>query len=264
MIRSSLLVLLVLVPLPAAAVEPGGWGRLGPAGAWKDTIAGTVLNDRLYTVEKTGYLYVTDLSNGTWKQLGKQEFDKTTAMYAAGGNLYTIETDGSLYRVDPRDGSWARVGPAGAWKNTLAGTTHKDFLYTVEASGALFVTDLTTGVWKQIGKQDFANTAGMWAAGDDLYTIEKDGSLYRVNRTDGSWARVGTAGEWKGTRVGTVLKNRLYTVESSGCLYVTQLGSGRWQQLGKQEFGDTIALFAAGDKLFSIEKDGSLYWVSVK
>ena len=44
---------------PALAV-PGDWERIGQAGDWKDTTAGTLFNGRLYTVEKSGALYVTE------------------------------------------------------------------------------------------------------------------------------------------------------------------------------------------------------------
>jgi len=104
----------------------------------------------------------------------------------------------------------------------------------------------------------------MFTAGNLPYTIERDGSLYRVSAKEGSWARLGKAQDWKGTRVGAVLKGKLYTVEGNGCLYATDLRNGQWKQIGKAEFGDTVGLFAAGRKMFTIEKDGSLYWVAVR
>jgi sugar lactone lactonase YvrE len=246
------------------AATAGAWEQVGPAGAWKDTLAGTILNGRLYTVESSGALYVTNLRTGKWKQLGQAEFADTTFLFAAGGKLYTIEKDGSLYRVEPGDGSWVQVGPAGAWKDTLVGTVLNGRLYTVESSGGLYVTDLDTGTWKQIGKAEFGNTAYLFAAGSSLFSIEKDGSLYRMDPGDGSWARVGEAGAWQATRAGVILKGRLYTVENSGGLYGTDLGRGTWRQLGKPEFADTNFLFAAGENLYTIETDGSLYRVSVK
>jgi hypothetical protein len=248
----------------ASTGSAGAWGRLGPAGAWKDTMCGVVLNGRLYTVETSGCLYVTDLTRGTWQQIGKAEFGNTAWMFAAHDSLFTIETDGSLYRVNPKDGSWVRVGPERAWRGTRAGAVLASRLYTVETNGGLYATDLTRGNWQQIGKAEFGNTAQMYAAGDSLFTIERDGTLYRVNPKDGSWVRAGPAGAWKPTQAGTVLKGQLYTVETSGCLYVTALTKGTWQQIGKAEFAGTLGMFATAEKLYTIERDGSLYWVSVK
>jgi hypothetical protein len=77
----------------------GGWPEVGPAGAWKPTIAGAVLNDRLYTAEDNGGLYATNLDDGGWVQRGASEFGSTKFLFAKGDSLTTIETDGSLYQV---------------------------------------------------------------------------------------------------------------------------------------------------------------------
>jgi hypothetical protein len=249
---------------PYSTGMAGAWGRLGPAGGWKDTRAGAVLNDRLYTVENSGALYVTDLSNGVWKQLGKPDFAATAFMFAAGNDLYTIETDGSLYRVNPRDGTWGKVGAPGGWKPTLAGAIFNGVLFTAEPNGCLYATAFATGAKKQVGKAEFGNTTRMFAAGESLYTIEQDGSLFRINPQNGGWVRVGREGDWKGTIAGTVLKGKLYTVEVNGALYATNLGNGEWKALGKPEFAGTAFMFAAGSKVFTIEKDGSLFWVNLK
>jgi len=165
-------------------------------------------------------------------------------------------------RADP--GSWERVGEAGAWKPTIVGAVLKGKLYTVETNGGLWETDLGTGTWKQLGKAEFGSTRFLLAAGNNLYTIETDGNLYRVNPNDGSWVGVGPAGAWKPTIAGAVLKGKLYTVENNNGLWETDLNTGGWSQLGKPEFGATRFMFAAGDHLYTIEEDGSLYRVSVK
>ena len=79
--------------------QTGAWSALGEPLGWKLTKAGAAFSDRLYTVEKSGCLFVTDLKTGTWKQLGKAEFGDTKFMFAAGDRAYTIEKDGSLYAV---------------------------------------------------------------------------------------------------------------------------------------------------------------------
>ena len=230
-------------------------------GEWNDTIALTTLGGRLYTIEKSGALYRTDLTNGRWAQLGKAEFANTAFLFADNQSLYTIEYDGSLYRVSPLNGAWNRVGLAGDWKDTITLATLNNNLYSVERSGALYRTDLTSGRWVQLGKPDFANTEFMFADGQSLYTIEADGSLYRVNPVNGTWSGVGGAGEWKETRVGATLNGRIYTVERGGALYETNPATGAWTQIGKPDFAKTQFIFGAGGSLYSIE-DGDLYRIN--
>ena len=66
---------------------------------WKDTVTGSTLGGKLYTIEKSGVLYETNLDSGKWKQLGKADFAKTAFSIAADKNIYTIEADGNLYEV---------------------------------------------------------------------------------------------------------------------------------------------------------------------
>lgn len=242
----------------------GGWAQVGPAGAWKGTVAGTVLDGRLYTVEASGALYVTNLGSGQWQQLGKAEFGDTKFMFAAGEKLYTIENNGTLYRVNPDDGGWVPLGPVGAWKGTVAGAVLDGRLYTVERAGGLWATDLGTGKWQAVGKPEFGKTKHLLAAGNRLYSIEGDGSLFRIDPADGSWAAVGPAGGWKSTVAGTVMNNQLYTVESNGGLWFTNVRTGDWKEIGKAEFGDTRFMFPAGGFVYTIEGSGSLYRVAVK
>lgn len=264
--RSVTICLFVSVLLTAGALKASARhdDRSTPTtstGEWGNTIALTILGGRLYTVEKSGALYRTDLSTGRWVQLGKAEFGNTRLMFAAGQNLFTIETDGSLYRVSPVDGSWGRMGEAGAWKDTISVVTFNNDLFSVERNGALYRTDLSSGRWIQVGKPEFIRTRFLFAAGESLYSLESDGSLFSVNPLNGRWSVVGTPGDWKNTIVGTTLNGRIYTVEQSGALYETNPASGAWKQIGKAEFGNTRFLFAAGDLLYSIEA-GDLYRIN--
>jgi hypothetical protein len=272
---------------PALAV-PGDWERIGLAGDWKDTTAGTLFKGRLYTVEKSGALYVTDLRTGEWKKLGKTEFAGTNYLVAGKDRLFSIDQAGNLYAIDPTDGSRRQVGAAGDWKATIATAVLGNTLYSAETSGKLYETDLPTGKWQALGKADFANTTQLFTAGGMLYSLEKDGSLYSISRQDGSWERLGPGGDWKGTLAGTVHAGKLFTVESSGCLYETLLNNAKWKQVGKADFANTRFLFSAGEALanleangnpknvqrlpaafsgealYSIEADGSLYRIKVK
>ncbi|HLX62655.1 MAG TPA: hypothetical protein VKX17_15360 [Planctomycetota bacterium] len=241
----------------------GGWTRIGSPGAWKNTHAGAILNGKLYTVETNGAFYVTDLSDGEWKQIGNPDYASTKWMFATGDSLFTIEKDGSLYKLNPKDGARTRLGAEKGWAATISGTLFNGKLYTIEASGDLYVTNLNDGSWLKIGQSEFANTAFIFSAAPNLYTIEKDGNLYRVNPNDGRWVGVGEANAWKQTQAGTAFKGRIYTVESSGCLFSTDVTNGTWRQYGKAEFGGTKFIFGGNERLYTIEKDGSLYSVSI-
>jgi hypothetical protein len=262
--RSSRWLVCILTLISAAgalqhvSADVGDWKRIGKAGEWKGTIALATMNDRLYTIDNSGALYVTDLAAGTWRQLGKAEFGKTRFLFAEGQSLYSIETDGSLYRVSPTNGAWSRVGQAGVWNNTIAGTMLNGRLYTVEQTGILYETIPATGVWKKLGNAEFAKSRFIFGEGSSLYTIE-DGGLYRVNPTDGSWRLVGKAEDWTGTRAVAVLADQLYSANKSGALYKSSLETGQWVAVGKPAFGKTAFLFVVGYQLYSIESDGSLY-----
>jgi hypothetical protein len=255
---------LVLLAGTLAAAAPGDWERVGKPGAWRGVLAGTALGGTLYAVETDGRLYATDPATGAWQQVGKADFRNTRFLFAASGRLYSIEQDGSLYRINPADGTWQRVGDAGAWKATVAGTVLAGTLYTAEAGGGLYATDLATGAWRQLGKPEFGNTRLMFDAGGRLHTIESDGSLYRVNPADGSWQRVGPKGAWRGVLAGAVVNGRLYAAESDGRLYETDPVGGGWRQLGQPQFGGTRLMFNIAEQLYSIERDGSLYRISVR
>ncbi len=243
--------------------QAGSWKQIGEPKAWTNTIAGVALNGKLYTVEQSGALYVTDPASGVWTQLGKPDFAATTLMMAASGKLFTIEQDGSLYQIDPANGFWKRLGTAGSWANTIAGVGLNGKLYTVEKSGVLYATDSTSGIWKQLGKPDFASTAFLLASADRLYSIEKDGSLYAIEPANGAWKRVGAAASWANTIAACGMPGAILSVERSGILYSTDPASGVWTQLGKADFASTRLMLPCSGSLFTIEHDGSLYRIDV-
>jgi hypothetical protein len=243
--------------------QAGSWKAVGKAGDWAGTIAGVALDGRIYTVESSGALYVTEPAAGAWKQVGNKDFANTQFLFAAIGKLFSIEKDGSLYVISPADGSWKGVGKAGSWVGTIAGVALNNKIYTVETSGALYVTDPATGIWKQVGKNDFANTKFLLAAANKLFSIETDGSLYAISPADGSWKRLGQVGSWAGTICGIGAGARILTVEASGSLYDTDTASGVWKQLGQPAFAATRFMFPCSGALYTIEKGGSLYQVNL-
>jgi hypothetical protein len=190
---------------------------------WSNTIALAVIGNDLYTVEKSGALYRTDLSSGKWVQVGKSEFANTRFMFASASTLFTIEKDGSLYRVSPSDGSWSRIGKEGDWKNTINGVAVGENLYTVESGGELYVTNTTSGEWRQLGKAEYQRTKFIVGGSGVLYTIESNGTLYEVSPSNGGWRQVGKSSEWGKTMRAYMHGGKLYTVETNGAFYVTDL-----------------------------------------
>jgi len=251
-----------LFVVAAALLLPGQTGHgkaVGKAGDWAGTIAGVALDGRIYTVESSGALYVTEPETGAWKQLGKNDFASTKFLFAASGKLFSIEKDGSLYAISPVDGSWKGVGKAGEWVGTIAGVALNNKIYTVESSGALYVTDPASGAWKQVGKNDFAATKFLFSAANKLFSIEKDGSLYAINPADGSWKRLGQAGSWAGTAAGVGAGARILTVEANGTYYETDTTSGAWKELAHPPLAPTPFMFFCAGALYTIEKGGSLF-----
>lgn len=231
------------------------------AGDWDDTKHAVVLGGKLYTIEVSGALYVTELPSGVRRQIGKPDFGNTKFLFAGESNLFTIETDGSLYRVSAADGSRGRVGKAGNWKNTMVGAMIGYKLYTVETEGAMYETNTTNGVWRQIGKNaEFIRTEFFYSSGANLYSIEGDGYFYVISPANGARQRIGTSNDWVNTNRSTMYNGKLYSTEGLA-LYETNLETGAWKQLGKKEFRADF-LFGAGSYLYFIEFNGKLYRVN--
>jgi hypothetical protein len=239
----------------------GAWEQVGPKSAWKGTIAGAILGGRLYSAEKNGGLYVTDLKSGKWQAIGKPEFANTKFMVSVGPNLFTIETSGTLYRVNPNDGTWQQMGGSGDWKQTVAATSLGERIFTIESGGGLYAVNPQNGGWRQLGKSEFGNTRLLFASRSSLYTIENDGSLYEVSPTDGTWGRIGEAGAWKKAFNGTVINEQLYTVERDGRLYCTDPRTGQRRGVGAADFDATRFLFPSEETIYTIEASGNLYRV---
>jgi hypothetical protein len=234
---------------------------IGKAGDWAGTLVGVLSGRTLYTIEKSGALYATDLSSGVWQKLGKPDFANTAFLIDVGTRLATIERDGTLYLVSPADGSWRRSGKPGDWAGTTAAASLGGRLFTTEAGGALYVTDPEAGTWRQLGKLDFAGTRHMFATAGKLFTIETSGALYAVSPTDGSWARVGAAGAWRNVLTGTSTDGRIYTIEQDSALYATDPGTGSRQSLGS--FPGTQLVFGSSVGLTTLDAAGSLFAVEL-
>jgi hypothetical protein len=254
-LRSTLGAVLALALWAPALGQPAR-RPIGKPGAWLGTLAGVVSGGRLYTIEASGALYVTDLSKGTWRQVGKPDFANTAFLVDLGTRLATIEKDGSLYLVNPADGSWRRSGRARDWAGTTAAAVLDGRLYTTEASGALYVTDPEAGTWQALGKPEYKGTRQMFALGGRLLTIGADGSLYAVSPADGGWTRVGSSGEWRNVLAGTVAGGSICTIEADGALYATDPQAGARRRLGPAP--GTLLLFGRDEQLVTLDMTGSL------
>lgn len=252
-------ILLALAMMGTAAVA-GEFSKqaVGPAGGWAGTLAGTVLDGKIYTVEAAGSLYATDPADGSWTKLGGADFANTAFLFAAGDSLATIEKDGSLYLINPADGSWKRSGPEGGWAGTIAGTMLGGTLYTVENGGTLYASDPAAGTWQTVGNPDFAAVAHLFAAGNRLVSIEKSGNFYLIQPADGSWERTGDFAAWADTVAGTVLGQVLYTAEKDGSLVATDVASGTREPVGSG-FDGVQFLFLANNLLCGIDADGNFF-----
>lgn len=154
--------------------------RLGKVGAWKALISAVVLGDAIFSVERDGKMYRTDLRSLSWRIVGNPGWAKTKWMFSAQGKIYTIERVGALYAVDPATGSWQRTGRFGAWAATTALTTLAGKLYTTERDGKFYRTDPPTGRYLRFGKADFGETRLLFAVASRLYALDRDGALYHV------------------------------------------------------------------------------------
>jgi outer membrane protein assembly factor BamB len=166
--------------LYSISLDDGSKTRVGAKAEWKDVLAITATEGKMYAVDGDGKLYAADPKTGKWEQLGKADFANTRRVFAADKQLYTVEQDGTLYHVNTTDGSWERIGKPGELKGVLASAVLEGKVYAAEPNGKLYETEPTTGKWKAIGKADFGNTKILFAAGGQLYSIEKDGSLYHI------------------------------------------------------------------------------------
>jgi hypothetical protein len=234
-----------------------------PYGSWVDTTALAVLNNDLYTIEKSGALKRTNLSTGKAVAVGKADFESTRIMVAGSGSLFTIDPGGNLNRINPEDGTWKQVGKTGDWARSTSFAMLGDQLYTFESGGELYSTDTATGVRKQVGGTDFVRSNYLLTAGDQLYSIEHNGDLHAIDKATGAWKQIGDSGEWLDTRLATSLNGKIYTIGggSPGTLYETDPKTGTWKQIGKKRDFRAKYLFPAGGSLYSIEFDGKMFRV---
>lgn len=80
-------------------LNTGVWRRVGKTKDWKRQKAGAVMNGKLYSVDSDQALYVTDLNDGTKKQIDNTQFSKASYLFPEGGKLYMVDRNGCLFEV---------------------------------------------------------------------------------------------------------------------------------------------------------------------
>ncbi len=83
------------------AVDPanGSCRQLGGPGDFANTRLGAGMDDRVYTLEGTGFIWETDGATGVFRKLSPETFLGTRTMFAGNRCLYTIEPTGCLYEI---------------------------------------------------------------------------------------------------------------------------------------------------------------------
>ena len=245
---------------PDRPMPPGTRERVGHIGDWRGTRAAVVLGEHLYSVEGTdARLWKTPLQTGSWIAIGQPDFARTTHLVATRDALYSVEDNGGLYRIDPASGTWQGVGQPGDWKGTRLAAVIADHLYSIETgSPALWRTTLATGDWVRVGQDDHGSVVLLVATAAALVAISAAGDVWRIDPATGARTTIGAAGVAAGARLAAVIGDRLYTIERDGSLRTIDLATGASASVGP-DFGGVSILVASASRLYAIERDGGLY-----
>lgn len=130
------------------AINPadGSWKALGEAGAWADTTAGAVVRGVLYTSDKSGGLFATDLSNGARAPAGSLASGGAKFLFGVSGALCGIDGAGSLFRT--AGGESAAVAAEPAPQATSASSSPADDEAKNDPARAGALTFKFLGKWK--------------------------------------------------------------------------------------------------------------------
>lgn len=155
--------------------------QMGKTGTYKDSIAAATADGKLFTIERDGRFYVTNLADMGYTSLKAADYASTNYMMATAGKVVSVEKDGSAFNVVTEGkGKWFSLGPNDLWKGSKAATFHGGKPYRVGPDGKLYVVSWPDGKNTAIGQPDFGHVVWMGSTDGSLITLEKDGSLYRV------------------------------------------------------------------------------------
>ena len=219
-------------------------------------------NGALYSIDNTAALYKTDLSTGAYTRLGNVTYNNTKFFFNKNNRLYSIETDGSMNTIDPLSGTWSVIASIGTWSTIERVISVGYSFYAIENGGLFYYPTLNPRNRKQLGESEFFNLGGLYLGDTTLCTRSGDGNLYEISTTTGVWKKIGKK-EWKYSKAGAVINDKLYTVETPSALFETTLSDGTRKQLDSTQFTKASFMFADSGKLYTITSEGTLFEISI-
>ena len=245
-----------------ANAQSGSTTMIGAEGGWGNVISATTLNDKMYSVEKNGRIYETDLTTTLRTPIGKQDFDKAKFIFSANNMLYVIDYEGTMFKVNVTTGVKEQLGVRATWSQMFAYTVCKDQFYAVNSLGVLSVTDLKNNITREMGST-YVNVSNMFATADKVYLLEQSGKLHEMNPVNGAQKMISGNGVWSGILCGAGYKGGVYMIDKIGNLYSLGTTAGSKSKMGKAEFSLARFLIGANGNLYFIESTGSLYEIKL-
>jgi hypothetical protein len=161
-------------------IETGEWKTISNMNVWSRTEMAFVVRNSLYTIENGALYYHRGPVYDARDQRGGSEFYNPGLLVRGQATLHSIQGEGSLYEINLSDGSWKRIGKGKAWKGVKSAAVIGDKLYTVDQAGNFSETLLADGTKTTLDETQFANTRALFAEKGKLYVILSTGSLYEV------------------------------------------------------------------------------------
>ena len=243
---------------PDEVTVTGKWEQVGKDGEFKNVVDMVAMDGFLWGVKKDGSLFKMDPNTAKSTQVGeKGSFENLENFEGWDHMLWSIEA-GTLYKNDPKTGKWEQIGKDGSWSKTIDFVGLGNFLYSIEPDGSLFKTD-KNGATTLIDKGDFKGCTLLTEMGGKLWTIE-DGTLYETDPNTLKWRQVGKDGEFQNINAMEGTKSYIFMIDKKGNLFKVD-GNGVKTLLG-DDYGDTRILTTLDGRLWTIEKDGTLYKTS--
>jgi len=218
----------------------------------------THYNNNLYTIENTGAIYKTDLTNGTHTRLGNSTFKNGKGLVVANGQLLFFENDGSLDRINISTGEWSVVSPMNTWNDIQKVFSVGNKLYATQNGALYYFPTMNFNNRKQIGEADFFDLGDYTWTDSTLHTVIGN-SLFRIDLNNGKWKQIGAKKAFKLSRDGAVIGNKFYSIETPSSLYETDLTTGERKLLDDTQFKEAAVLISDSGKLYTIFKLGVLY-----
>ena len=152
---------------------------------------------------------------------------------------------------------WTQIGKTGAWSQTGLIVTMNGRFYSVEPNGTLYFTR-PDGTYAQIGETGAYQGTKLLAPMNGLLYNVQSSTLYATNPSTGRWVEV-NAGDWSNTAQMSAMDGYLWSVELDGSIYRTD-SRGNYSEAGR--FADGLFFTATGGKLWVVDGDATLWWMT--